>query len=638
MAQSRGLHARAAHALFEPPAEPAHLMDLRGTPAWSEASELLRAHRNVTPWQLNAVYESLLELRAVANIARATLDLQASPSHERRSTGSYYTPAALVEHVLDLVLEPALEQKLAETDVQDHEQVLLSLRICDPSCGAGHFLVAVARRLARRLARVRFEAGLSPKADKQSALCDVLTCCIFGVDINPLAIALCKLALWFDLGVLAPPWAAWSRHLRTGDALLESELVQSLLNETSDGFDVIVGNPPFLNQLQRATTRTHDAAAQLRAHTNGALGAYTDSAAAFLVRSIGWLCEGGRVAMVQPQSLLAARDARPVRKELLRTSTLSALWVSNEHVFDGASVYTCVPAFLRGGPRIAPLVRTETAAFTERCTVEIDNDALARKATWSSLIAQSLGVPVVTVNTERTLAAFAHATADFRDQYYGLDGFLVEDGDLDHDQRAGTCAFPRIVTTGLIDLADCRWGTRPTRILKSRWCAPRIDRARMDAQGSLGAWITDRMIPKVILATQTRTIEVFVDAQGVYVPSTPLITVTPRQPEMLWHVAAALASPVCSAHALCHYSGAALHVDAIKLSAKQVLTLPAPKPSATWDEAARELQAAHEARGERDRGRHLLQFAEVATASYELRAAEAHEVLAWWRERALTAP
>ena len=160
----------------------------------------------------------------------------------------------------------------------------------------------------------------------------------------------------------------------------------------------------------------------------------------------------------------------------------------------------------------------------------------------------------------------------------------------------------------------------------------------MDAQGSLGAWITDRMIPKVILATQTRTIEVFVDAQGVYVPSTPLITVTPRQPEMLWHVAAALASPVCSAHALCHYSGAALHVDAIKLSAKQVLTLPAPKPSATWDEAARELQAAHEARGERDRGRHLLQFAEVATASYELRAAEAHEVLAWWRERALTAP
>ncbi|MGH2684553.1 MAG: hypothetical protein ACRDJP_03695, partial [Actinomycetota bacterium] len=97
-----------------------------------------------------------------------------------------------------------------------------------------------------------------------------------------------------------------------------------------------------------------------------------------------------------------------------------------------------------------------------------------------------------------------------------------------------------------------------------------------------------RLVPKVLVATQTRVIEAVVDEEGAWLPCTPVITLTgPR----LWHAAAVLLAPPVSAWALRTYGGAALSSDAIKLSASQLLTAPLPADTGAWDEAASMLRA-----------------------------------------------
>jgi hypothetical protein len=232
-----------------------------------------------------------------------------------------------------------------------------------------------------------------------------------------------------------------------------------------------------------------------------------------------------------------------------------------------------------------------------------------------------------------TVDALADATADFRDQYYGLAGFLVDDDELSPGERARSDDFPPIVTTGLIDLAECRWGAAPTRILKTAWRAPRIDRRRMDAGGALGPWIRARLIPKVLLATQTRVMEVFVDVAGRYVPGIPLITITPTSPERLWHIAAAIASPVCSALALRNYAGAAMNADALKLSARQALRLPIPPESSDWDAAARHFREASAAVDKPARLRALRVMGQATVRAYRVPAEQQEPLLAWWWNR-----
>ena len=406
------------------------------------------------------------------------------------------------------------------------------------------------------------------------------------------------------------------------------------------GFDCILGNPPFLNQLETATATVGARARIVRLRSGGAVAGYTDLSATFLDFSVRAVARGGRVALVQPQSLLAARDAAPVRAAVLDDASLAALWISNEHVFPGASVFTCAPVLERGGPRRRPVARFVGARFTPLPDAIVDHDELAAAETWSHLAAAASGIPELSLDGHATLATLADATADFRDQYYGLDGFLVEDAEVPPADRTPE-RFPPLVTTGLIDLAECRWGTASTRVLKRKWLAPRIDRLRMARDGTLEPWIAARSRPKILLATQTRILEAFVDSAGTLVPSLPLITVVPHRPDDLWKVAAALASPVATAVAFCRYAGAALSVDAIKLSAAQVLRLPLPGESdaerAMFTRGADELRRAHEATTAADRLAELQAFGHTMARAYGLPESQAAEVERWWTAR-LDAP
>lgn len=191
--------------------------------AWlREKSGLVRVNwRDMGPDELGYVYEGLLELvPQIAGDGRtfSFADAAESRGHARKITGSYYTPDELVQLLLASALDPVIERTIA-VHPEDADDALLELAIVDPACGSGHFLLAAARRLADRVARIRAGGTPAPE-DYQRALRDVVRRCIYGVDVNPLAVEICKVGLWMESVDPGLPLTFLESHIRCGNSLI----------------------------------------------------------------------------------------------------------------------------------------------------------------------------------------------------------------------------------------------------------------------------------------------------------------------------------------------------------------------------------------------------------------------------------
>lgn len=167
--------------------------------------------------ELGSVYESLLELHPHLNIEAATFELSVASGHERKTSGSYYTPTSLIDCLLNSALDPVLENAARKPEP---DKALLALKIVDPACGSGHFLIAAAQRIAKRLATARTGDEEPSPEFTRTALRDVIGHCIYGVDINPMAVELCKVNLWIEALEPGRPLSFLEHHIQCGNALL----------------------------------------------------------------------------------------------------------------------------------------------------------------------------------------------------------------------------------------------------------------------------------------------------------------------------------------------------------------------------------------------------------------------------------
>jgi hypothetical protein len=239
-------------------------------------------YRNMGTEELGSVYESLLELVPTIDLPARSFgfvsitDAGSTAGNARKTTGSYYTADPLVMELITSALEPVISQRLADarelagsswstvaariaTDSVQRSYVhawmvkhlavpidatpeafarawdaipaearanplcveaLLSITVCDPSCGSGHFLLAAARRLAERLAELRSPDGAVRPEDYRHALREVASRCLYGVDINPMAVELCRVALWLETVDPGKPLGFLDHHIRCGNSLL----------------------------------------------------------------------------------------------------------------------------------------------------------------------------------------------------------------------------------------------------------------------------------------------------------------------------------------------------------------------------------------------------------------------------------
>ncbi|MFC0864267.1 Eco57I restriction-modification methylase domain-containing protein [Sphaerimonospora cavernae] len=167
--------------------------------------------------ELGSIYESLLELvpYAETNGVGPKFELKEKVSgNDRKLTGSYYTPSSLIESLLDTALDPVIEAHAKSPEE------LLTITVCDPACGSGHFLVAAARRIAKRHAAMLTGEDEPVPSAVREAMRKVVARCIYGVDINPLAAELAKVSLWIESLEPGKPLAFLDAHIKVGNALL----------------------------------------------------------------------------------------------------------------------------------------------------------------------------------------------------------------------------------------------------------------------------------------------------------------------------------------------------------------------------------------------------------------------------------
>lgn len=510
----------------------------------------------------------------------------------RRSAGAVYTPPAIAAGVL--------AQAVGGWSVPP------SSLVCDPACGGGVFLLAAARWLHR--------CGVAPEV--------VVRDLLWGADIDELAVecAAGALALWSQ-AVTGEANGAAAGHVAVGDPLVDGVDAWSALGDEG-GFDLVVGNPPFQGQLARETARSRHRAAALAGRLGSSVGGYADTSALFLVAGRHMVRAGGRLSLVLPESVLAARDATAARGAALDGARLVGLWVATESVFE-AGTKVCAPV-LEVGSGSSTVQRTRGRIFERLAPARIDGDELSSGGSWSRLALAAYGTPELPpLDGHGVLGDVATATAGFRQQFYGLAPHVLEGSSED---VVGSKFVP-LVTSGLVDVGEHRWGRRPARFAGRTWTRPVVDLdALAAADPRLERWVRARLVPKVLVASQTKVIEAVADPEGRLVPSVPVVSVE-SSGDALWLVAAALLGPVASAWALAHAGGAGLAADTIKLSATQLLRVPLPADVDRWREGAELLRLAHVQMLTPDWAR----FGALLVGAYGLPVGGA--VLDWWLGR-----
>lgn len=449
----------------------------------------------------------------------------ASTQTTRKIRGAWYTPPELIGIVVDGLF--------TNLDLPPDRPI----RVLDPACGDGRFLEAVAERLT----------DLGHEFE------------LVGCDI--------------DAGALDR---------------IDGDLVRLIHDDAlahdwrGEQYDIVVGNPPYLSQMATATTRAGSS-------RHGG-GPYADAAFEFLALAVRLANpNGGRVALVLPQSILAARDGGAIRRTIAERADLCwSWWEPRQQHFD-ASVNVCA----LGLRRPATGITTATS--------------------WTRVVTDRLGVPALdhlALRTSGTLGDRADLNANFRDEYYALVPAVSDDA-----------VGPPLVTSGLIDPGRCLWGTRPVRFAKRSFEHPTVDLSKLT--GRFPAWADRKLVPKVLVANQTRIIEAVADPAGAWLPGVPVTSVTPAAAAAtVAELAAVLTSPIASAMAWQRGGGTGLSTTSVRIG-------PTVLAATRWP--AGDLSPAVDALDAGD----IVGCGQAVCTAYGLppSSADAERLLSWWGER-----
>jgi hypothetical protein len=461
-------------------------------------------------------------------------------AEERRSRGAHYTPEDLAGRIVEHGFSA-----LGRTPA----------RVCDPSCGAGSVLLAAADRLSSE--------GLAPR--------EVIEDRLVGFDIDSSAVRAARCAL--------EEWAKLHGAAGVRPVVHRADSLEFPRIPTGADVDLVCGNPPFLGQLRRRTLLDGDLRARVSARWPQ-IGAYTDAAALHLLAALDLVAPGGVVALLQPRSVLGSRDAAPIREAVATRGALKALWAASDAQFSGTSVGVCLPV-IRLDVDDDGCASTGAGSIPARVELTMgDASAIVVAAPsppsdWAALLARLEGVPAVAPTVETVpLGELVDATAGFRDEFYELAGVAVEGPDG---------GYP-LVSVGMIDPAELRWGHGDRRLGGRRMSAPVVPEELLGPHASgPSAWARRRLVPKVLVATQTRVLEAVLDVDGRLVPLTPVISVELAGGEdgsergwLLRAIAAALSAPCTTALMASRVAGTGLARDVLRPTARVVESLPIP--------------------------------------------------------------
>jgi hypothetical protein len=344
---------------------------------------------------------------------------------KRKRDGVYYTPEPVVNYLVEETLSPwfadarracgvdAASESLAAID--SYEQILKGIRIVDPACGSGAFLISAFRRLLDERMEVAREreaiSGGQGAVAEQAIIADILTNNIYGVDINPAAVEIGKLALWLHSARANSPLSSLDHTIRCGNSLVGPDFWAGRTGDDDGrerinafdwraafpevfargGFDVVLGNPPYV-KLQNLRKVHPDVADYLQANRGddtyvSAQTGNFDLYLPFIEKGLRLLREGGRMAYIAP-SLWAVNEYGAGLRRLIAERRQLDRWIDFKahQVFKEAITYTALQFFTRARNdvariAVAPYGKDSDIDWTDE-ELAVDYAALEGEAEW----------------------------------------------------------------------------------------------------------------------------------------------------------------------------------------------------------------------------------------------------------------
>ena len=255
----------------------------------------------------------------------------------RKATGTYYTPDVIVRHIVSGALSHLLgDSGVSRAGEPPSAREILDLKILDPASGAGHFLIPAAEYLARACVAVLIREGKI--GEEETELTDaideyrkiVARRCIYGVDIDPVAVELAGLSLWLyssDPGVSLSETAS---HLRCGNSLHRFDWAGEF-PAAEQGFDAVIGNPPYLSFSGRQKPGGNKWIKQLDPDSKP--GGWQTMHGLFMLKSMELAKRTGLVSMVVPDQVGHLKGYKPLRSRMLEAGRLLEVRYWGEDVF-----------------------------------------------------------------------------------------------------------------------------------------------------------------------------------------------------------------------------------------------------------------------------------------------------------------
>lgn len=235
----------------------------------SNISQII-SYADLSVEEFGSVYESLLDYAPRITSFEEEIAGKKFPANsfildprgsDRKSTGSYYTNPQLVQQLIKSALEPVIEDRLSKVtsnDPQVKRKALLSIKVCDSASGSGAFLIAACNRLGKELAKIMSDEEIPPQDVEQNARREVLLHCIYGIDVNPMAVELAKVSLWINAAVRDKPLNFLDHHIKCGNSLIGATPELMAKGIPSDAFTPVEGDDKTVaSQFKKINTEQH---------------------------------------------------------------------------------------------------------------------------------------------------------------------------------------------------------------------------------------------------------------------------------------------------------------------------------------------------------------------------------------------
>jgi len=353
------------------------------------------ARESLSLYTLGRIFERSITELELKEGELENRDTAASLS-ERKKNGVYYTPEWAVNLLVKLTMDPWFDAARAEAGLPSpddetpptvaalraYETRLRTIRIVDPACGSGAFLISAFRRLlderlalARQIAELEAGPGIALAVLEGELIAEILSNSIYGVDLNPSSVEIAKLALWLHSARADRPLSSLNHTLRCGNSLVGPDFwtggrpddpglrervaafdwaaaYPELGLGAGGGFDIVLGNPPYVKR-QHLEAAAPEVAAYLMAERGddtyrSARTANFDLYLPFFEKGLRLLGPGGRMGYIAP-SVWAINQYGEGLRGLVRAGRSLERWVDfkSHQVFEDVTTYTALQVFAK---------------------------------------------------------------------------------------------------------------------------------------------------------------------------------------------------------------------------------------------------------------------------------------------------